>query len=328
MNFILNNNVFDNIINIFLVINSILLTLLLIKEDKKDFDDKKNDKLLDKNYNFKISIIIINLLAFMILAICYLLKNNLESYFIFIYYCSSIFVIYKLKNKNFSELTQDNKMSYIPATYFYVMFFSNKSTQIYLNLFSNISHIIKEYLLIVFLIIKLILFIFFVIIHTSLLISSIRIVFKQSLLKIKKIITKFLHKSFKFVFYNFYFSNKHYSKLMYINDCLIYIILCPISITLNLIFLVFIKMTKYIFKKTLHFDKIISSYLENSSKNIKKSIRISLIIALSVIYIIIVYNPKLISNSTKEVYNLLITVILIPLIYDSIKQEKIDRIAD
>ena len=52
------------------------------------------------------------------------------------------------------------------------------------------------------------------------------------------------------------------------------------------------------------------------------TIKMSTIISLIIIYIIITYNNNIFSTNTKDILTLLSTVILIPLIYDSIKSNK------
>ena len=64
------------------------------------------------------------------------------------------------------------------------------------------------------------------------------------------------------------------------------------------------------------------NYFNNSSKVIRKTIKISTIISLIIVYIIITYNNNIFSTNTKDIFTLLSTVILIPLIYDSIKSNK------
>ena len=60
---------------------------------------------------------------------------------------------------------------------------------------------------------------------------------------------------------------------------------------------------------------------DNSQKIISKALKISIIFSLLIVYVVTVYNPKIICNNSKDVYNLLVTVILIPIIYDSIKSK-------
>ena len=102
-------------------------------------------------------------------------------------------------------------------------------------------------------------------------------------------------------------------------DIIIYVILCPITIIFNLIVPALIIISKIIFKKILILGNKLTHYLDNSSKIIIKALKISIIFSLIVVYGIIIYNPDIIASETKDIYSLLITVILIPLIYDSIK---------
>ena len=66
------------------------------------------------------------------------------------------------------------------------------------------------------------------------------------------------------------------------------------------------------------------NYFDNSQKAISKTLKISIIFSLLIVYVITTYNPKIICNDTKDVYNLLVTVILIPIIYDSIKSKEVN----
>ena len=320
MHFILYNSIFDKIINYLSMINCILCIFPF--KDNKESKAVSANNTLDKHLKFKNIIFTIYFIIITFLFIFFIFKYNIGSYFIFIYYISFLFMIFKLKDKNISELTQDNKIKYICATYIYIIFFSNASTSIYITYFSKLSHSIKEYMLVSFLVIKIIFFIFFLIIHISIFISSIKIIFKKPLQTIKKSIIKIIKKQFSPHFYDFNLSNKYESKFFSIIDYFIFTLLCPFSIIANIIYLGTIKIIKIIFKKILSFDKAITNYLNNSSLIIKKTIRIALIISFLFVDFIILYNPQIISNETKEFYNLIITVILIPLIYDHIKSLK------
>ena len=70
--------------------------------------------------------------------------------------------------------------------------------------------------------------------------------------------------------------------------------------------------------KTYHF---LLNYDNNRTLIIKTVLKISLIISLILVYICIIYENNIFSNQIKEIYNLISTVILIPIIYDSIKRK-------
>lgn len=323
MNFLLHNTIFDNIINIFIFINTIITFVFSFKEFKLK-ETTVNSEPIEENkklYLFKVITIIFWFIVIVSLIIYYAFRYNFISYFTLFYYLAFLWFTFKIRKKNISDLSYENKMYYIQTTLLYAIFFSNKATSIYLENFLNIPHAIKEYMLITFLIIKLLFFIFCVIVNFSILMSNLKNIFNKPLRFIKSKIEKYLNKSFELSFYNFYFSQKGKNKKMLIIDIPIYIILCPTSIIINLIVPVLIISSKFLLNKILVLGNKITHYLDNSSKIIAKTIKISLIFSLIIVYGIIVYNPKIILSQTKDVYNLIITVILIPLVYDNIKQK-------
>ena len=291
MYFLLNSNIFDTLISIFLIINAITTIIVSFSEFKKDIKSNKND-------------------------------NKITSYITLLYYLSFIWISLKLAKKNLIDLTTENKMSYIQTTILFTIFFSNKATNIYINSFSMIPHTAKEYLLILFLIFKLIFFIYCIIINFSIFISNLSIIFKKQLKSIKKILIKVENKYFELKLYNFYFSKNNNNKISFIIDIIIYILSCPFIMILYFIFALIILSIKFLIRKILTLYTKTINYFNNSSNVIRKTIKISTIISLLIIYLIITYNNNIFSANTKDIFTLLSTVILIPLIYDSIKSNK------
>ena len=78
---------------------------------------------------------------------------------------------------------------------------------------------------------------------------------------------------------------------------------------------------RFLLKKLLGFSSILTNYFDNSQEVISKALKISIIFSLLIVYVVATYNPKIICNDTKDIYNLLVTVILIPIVYDSIKSK-------
>lgn len=322
MNFILNNHIFDTIISLFLIVNTISTIITSYFEFKKKRKDIKNYKNLTKLEWFKLCIITINIIAFIVLTIIFSNKYKITSYIILIYYLSFVYISLKLSKKNIADLNSDNKMSYIQTTILFIIFFSSRATSIYMKNFYIFSHTIKEYLLIIYITIKLIFFIYCTIISCSIFVSNLSIMFKKQLQSIKILLNKFLNKHFELKLYDFYFSNKK-DKLSYlILDIIIYILSCPFLMIIYFIFALCILFIKFIIRNILKLYTIVANYFNNSSKIIRKTLKISTIISLIFSYIIITYSNHIFYNNTKDVFNLLTTVILIPLIYDSIKKYK------
>lgn len=322
MHFILNSIIFDTLISLFLIINAITTKIVSFSEFKKDIKNNKNDNKLTKLEWFKLIVTIIYIIIFAVIFIIIANKYKITSYITLLYYLSFIWISLKLAKKNLIDLTTENKISYIQATILFTIFFSNKATNIYINSFSMIPHTAKEYLLILFLIFKLIFFIYCIIINFSIFISNLSIIFKKQLKSIKKILIKVENKYFELKLYNFYFSKNNNNKISFIIDIIIYILSCPFIMILYFIFALIILSIKFLIKKILTLYTKTINYFNNSSNVIRKAIKISTIISLTIIYIIITYNNNIFSANTKDIFTLLSTVILIPLIYDSIKSNK------
>lgn len=322
MHFILNSIIFDTLISIFLIINAITTIIVSFSEFKKDIKSNKNDNKLTKLEWFKLIVTIIYIIIFAVIFIIIANKYKITSYITLLYYLSFIWISLKLAKKNLIDLTTENKMSYIQTTILFTILFSNKATNIYINSFSMIPHTAKEYLLILFLIFKLIFFIYCIIINFSIFISNLSIIFKKQLKSIKKILIKVENKYFELKLYNFYFSKNNNNKISFIIDIIIYILSCPFIMILYFIFALIILSIKFLIRKILTLYTKTINYFNNSSNVIRKTIKISTIISLLIIYIIITYNDNIFSANTKDIFTLLSTVILIPLIYDSIKSNK------
>lgn len=319
MNFILYNNLSDKIIIWILIINSIITGILFSKEESNK--EKKEENLKIDNISlYKKKIILFYKIILLIIAIYLIIKLKLLSYFIIPYYLFILYSTHKMKEKNITELTYENKMTYIQTITLYAIFFSSFATKFYTNNFKIESHIIMEYMLLLFITIKLIFLIYCLIINFSIFISNFRIIFKKQLNNSKIIINKLLNKSYKINQYSFKISTKiPKNKKILIIDILIYTILCPIIIIINFTMITLQQIYKLILKKLIQIDKKILDYLNNSSKMISKTLKISKIISMILVCIIATNHKEIISSEVKEIYILISTVTLIPLIYDKIK---------
>ena len=222
-------------------------------------------------------------------------------------------------NKN--DFTLDTKYINVTSTIIFIIFFSGYVTPVYLDTFANIPHMYKEILLILYLIIKIILFAFLTSTNIFVLISNINTTLKQ---KISKSISDYFiykEKDFTFINYDFYLYRKYNNKLTKIIDIIIFSILSIPTILLNLIIIICLNAIKIIKNKLFNLFK----QLENKDKwnlIIKKSTNISIIIAFIIVYIIMVLFKEQFFPQIIDIFTFLSTVILLPLIYDSIKSNK------
>lgn len=310
LNFILNSLIFDYIIITLFIVNLFLLIIVDIKERNKE----RNILILD-NVN-KIKALIMLIAIIIVVIILYIIFNNFINilvYFIIplILLIKNIYDIYYNKNQS---LSTDTKFSKLLSSYFFIIFFSSNIIQFYYNLFSSLSHDLKEILLIIYLIIKIILFVFLLLNNIAILLSNINILRP---FKIKD--NKFNYKTYKFKDYDFYLYNRYNSKFALLVDTFLYSLLIIPTLVCYFIIVLLLKLFKYLVLFKCHIINIICNFNDNSNNITKKITNISIIIAFSIVQIIIIINSKLFSNKIIQIYNFLSTVILIPFIYDAIK---------
>lgn len=319
LDFILYNPIFEILLSIPFIINILTISLLDYKQQSTDINKKiKSNE--DKIYKIKITIIFIVLIIMTILLVkifSQYLLTILLLVTMFVSLIKSIATIYKNDN-NFSL---DNKYYNTFATIVFIMFFASHIIPIYMNTFQYVNHFTKELLLLLFINLKLILFVFLLLINISVLISNVTEMLTQ---KQKNFFTKILSiesKSYKLIQYDFLLYKKKMSNKYLIIDSIIYTILAPITILLNFLLVIilklilkFIHIIKYIINKFIEYKK-------NRNLITKRITYISIIISLSLSYIIVIMNDNLFLDTTKELFAYFSTVILIPLIYDSIKNK-------
>ena len=102
-------------------------------------------------------------------------------------------------------------------------------------------------------------------------------------------------------------------------DSVIYAILAPITIVLNALLLIFLKLILKFMNIIKYFINKFNGYKNKRNLVTKKITYISIIVSLFLSYIIVITNSKLFMDTTKDLFTYISTVILIPLIYDSIK---------
>jgi len=311
LSFILNNFIFDFIICLLVLINFILTTIIDHKQIKNDLYSIKKINIVLK---CKLTIILLTLVTFMVFIYNKFTNYiNLIIYFIipFIFLIKNLYNMYMKKQ----SLSIDNKYSILWSAYIFIVFFSSQATPIYYKSLSPLNHEFKEFLLILYLLTKIILFVYMFFTNIAILISNINILKPIKLTKKHKTVQYYKIKDYDFILYKKY---KHIG--LFIVDFIIYFLLCVPTIILNLLLVLILKTIskfkcffKYIIYKMYDFDS-------NNNKIIKKITNISIITAFSMVYIIIIINKSIfISQNIVDIYNFISTVILIPFIYDSIK---------
>lgn len=312
LNFILNNTIFDYIIIILFFINFILTMIIDLKEQKKEL---KSLFLLDNIKQIKIGTMIIAIIISVILT--YINFSNLIRTIIY-FILPAILLIKNIFNtyKKEQSLSIDDKYSKLWSICIFIIFFSSKSIPVYYDFLSPLNHNLKEILLIIYLLMKIILFTFIFLTNIAILLSNISIL---KIFNFKDSKTNDIFYTFKD--YNFHFYNKSNSKIYLIIDTLIYFLLSIPTILFNLINIIYLKFCTELKLFKNYIIKIVYNFNNNSNKVIKKITNISIIIAFSIVHIITVINSSLFNDKIVQIYSFLSTVILIPFIYDSIKSK-------
>ena len=317
LNFFLYNHIFELIVGILFIANFLFIEYLDNMQTKTKVQAKEK---FDKIRHYKVTILFLA----SILATIYIVFNFKNIILTILIFILPLFTLIKsvsniYSNKN--DFTLDTKYINVTSTIIFIIFFSGYVTPVYLDIFANIPHIHKEILLILYLIIKIILFIFLTSTNIFVLISNINTTLKQ---KISKSISDYFiykEKDFTFINYDFYLYRKYNNKLTKIIDIIIFSILSIPTITLNLTIIICLNAIKIIKNKLFNLFK----QLENKDKwnlIIKKSTNISIIIAFIIVYIIMVLFKEQFFPQIIDIFTFLSTVILLPLIYDSIKSNK------
>ena len=317
LNFFLYNHIFELIAGIPFIANFLFIEYLDNMQTKIKVQAKEK---FDKIHQYKVTILFLA----SILATIYIVSNFKNITLTILIFILPLFTLIKsvsniYSNKN--DFTLDTKYINVTSTIIFIIFFSGYVTPVYLDTFANIPHMYKEILLILYLIIKIILFAFLTSTNIFVLISNINTTLKQ---KISKSISDYFiykEKDFTFINYDFYLYRKYNNKLTKIIDIIIFSILSIPTITLNLIIIICLNAIKIIKNKLFNLFK----QLENKDKwnlIIKKSTNISIIIAFIIVYIIMVLFKEQFFPQIIDIFTFLSTVILLPLIYDSIKSNK------
>ncbi len=317
LNFFLYNHIFELIVGIPFTANFLFIEYLDNLQTKTEIHTKEK---FDKIHQYKVTILFLAL----ILATIYIVfnfKNIILTMLIFILplftLIKSISNIYNNKN----DFTLDTKYINVTSTIIFIIFFSGYVTSVYLDTFANIPHIYKEILLILYLIFKIILFVFLTSTNIFVLFSNINTILNKKMSKSISDYFIYKEKDFTFINYNFYLYRKYNNKLTKIIDIIIFSLLSIPTIILNLIIIIYLNAIKIVNNKLFNIFK----QLENKDRwnlIIKKSTNISIIIAFIIVYIIMTLFKEKFFTQIVDIFTFLSTVILLPLIYDSIKSNK------
>ncbi|MCI9279443.1 MAG: hypothetical protein HFJ02_01410 [Bacilli bacterium] len=316
LHFFLYNHIFEYLIIAIATINYIFIAENEKNEVKKDFKQATKSDAITK---YKITSILLTVLYLTAIAVC-MAKEVILSIILII--VPSIALVKSLVDtyKNKINNSIDDNYTYTSATFFFIIFLSAYVTPLYFISFATIEHAIKEILLITYLILKIVLFTFLFTINLFILLSNITNKIKKNSKLNSKLQVK-ENQYYRLISYDFPLFRKYKNQLTKILDNIIFFILCPFTLIVNIICIFFLKIIKSIKIKLNKLLEFITKNINNKNIIIKKATNISIIISLVIVYIITITDSHLFSDNISQIYNFISTVILIPFIYDSIKSK-------
>ncbi len=321
LKFIIYNKIIDKLILVPAFINMVLCLVLDSKEyDKKDNKEKNTTKVKNDNYLKSFNDKVAHFYSYLIIIIVFILLKNNTTIYAFLIIIITLYFLYNIINNFFFQkikLSSIDKKMYILSSFLLPVFLSSEMYIALTKDFHYLLHPFKESLLILFLNIKIIIYLFLFLINISILISNTMLLLINHKHLIK-VFEKSLSKEITYSDYNYYLYKKHNSIIFLNVDRLIYFLSFPIYLLFFLIKYIFWKITIYVIKVLLKLLLLLIDFDLYRNIIIKTLLKISSIISLVTVYIITLYN-QLFSQQIISLYELITTVILIPLIYDSFK---------
>lgn len=319
--FFLNNQIMDYSMCIIFIINIFSFMYLDNKYEKNFSRQYSKEENRDKLRTFKIITLLIEII---VLLVCFINKLGylmlIVCFFVFPT-ISLINAIINVFNKKTTDFSYEKKYMYAMAALIFILFFSNEITQNYIQIFSNISHLYKEILIIIYLIAKIGLYAFLISLNILILISNINEILLENNKKMLSLYLKKTNQKYFFLYYDFILYKKYNNNFTLIIDGFIFAIHILPALLLNAIIIVILIMINYFKSIFYKIIKIIENE-NNWNQVIKRITNVSVILSLVCVFILIVAHDNIFSNKLKEIYSFISSVVLIPLIYDSIKSKQ------
>lgn len=335
---ILYNSIFDyiilysNLITIFLVF---LLNVVVffktnrIKKLKKSIDESNIDK-KRIYYAFFIVLLISAILSIFVFKKISKINTLMSFILIIIIFYYSIKGFKSIRANNFfkAKFSDDEKYSILFSETLFIFFLSSFACKILFLSFNTLSFN-EGFFLILIILIKLILIIFYSIFN---LIISFKTIYKIINVDFIKIIEIRINKINLFANdYNFFtltikiqdiVSSKSNTKFLEFIDKFFWLIIIPIGVISIYIIELVKKILIIILFTLLKPLKLFKSLLENEILFSNKLIKISTFLSLIIIYVIII-NTDILNHNSISFYEFLATAIIIPIVIDQINQIRI-----
>lgn len=316
LNYFINTKNFDKFLIYFSFFNMALITLIQIVKGKYNEQNNPNNTDTKKCVRYIESFWSIIFSIFLIIIPYKLSHKPLVSMIIILFI---IKLLIETVRTDFFNSDLDNKYKCVLCSCILIIFFISDTYSIYKDSFGYLSHLGKEILLIIYIVLKIITYIYFVILNGSIFLSLL------NTSKLFRSFSKFVFAISKYAKAIIQFVNGVKDKIALnatsFKKAIIYFLFFPL-------YLIFIFIIDILSKVFLCLINMITTIIAGLMKYIKKSryviwviIKISLICSLVITYFIII-SESIFSEKVVNVYNFLSTVILIPLLLSSFDRKR------
>lgn len=293
----------------------LIIVIRFIKREIIPIEDISDSKYVKKWVSYVLNFWNI-IFSLIIVLIPYKFSHNpLVSLIIII---SIIILFFKTIHTDFFNSNLQKKYFCVLCSFILIIFFKSDSYDIYRNNFYFLSHSWKEALLILYIILKIIVYIYFVILNISILMSLFKL--SRFFVIVSKLISIFIKKTKKSVHFLVDINNKIVANDFSLKIILTYTLFFPFFFicifVINILTTIFFHFTNIVKVIT----NLCDEYIKRSKYIIWTVIKISLICSLVIVYFVVI-SDNIFSDKVVDAYNFLATVVLIPLLLSSFEKK-------
>lgn len=314
LNLIINTRFLDQILLALCFFNIIIISVTIFKE--KNTNNKKDDRLIDVRFWTqsiqKFWCVVISILCVLTL---HKLSHNYFIVAIITVFLIRLFV--KTIHTDIFNSTLENKFSCVFCSFIIINFFIYDNYSIYLNSFQQLSHSLKEALLIIFIVFKMIAYIYFILLNISILFSFFKV--SKLLIILSNLISLLTDNTPKIISFLGNIEGKLSSAVFSFKNVLLYFLFFPLFFISMFIINLLLKIVFNLISGVILIINVADKYTKNSKFFVWVIVKISLIISLVFAYLTIISSP-LFSERIISAYNYLSTVILIPILLNSLNK--------
>ena len=314
LNLIINTRFLDKFLVSLCFFNIIIIFVTMFKE-KKTSNKKCNVLVKTRHWTYYIHIfwcVVISLLCILIIS---KFSHNYLIVAIITVFLIRLFV--KTIHTDVFNSTLENKLSCVFCSFIIINFFIYDNYSIYLNSFQQLSHSLKEVLLIMFIVFKMIAYIYFIILNISILFSFFKV--SKLLVILSNLIFLLKNNTPTIISFLGNTESKLSSTVFSLKNVLIYFLFFPLFFISMFIINLLLKIVFKFISGIILIINVADKYTKNSKFFVWIIVKISLIISLVFAYLTIISSPVF-SERIISAYNYLSTVILIPILLNSLNK--------